>query len=211
MKNKEKLLASLAELIIVCASLLVGYTFADYANPKAQAFETNELAAKERNFLKKTDLNKTCILPDKDGKYYVYAKNLNTQEKLDLICAEETWYQKAKIDFVNIDSPSKAQIIVQKAPHLSKKEELTVGSTIVNTSTDVPIARKGIIKLNMENRPDNGWKVTLLHELGHALGLCHVKDQKDIMFAYEGANQKILKSDIVRVKAIHKQLTEMQK
>lgn len=218
MNKSERIYLIIASLVIACASIMVGFTYAYLTDQRTYTVhnwqitdtQTAQISKSEHELMKQNDVDNTCIFPNRDGKYYVFNQNLDSKMTQNLKQAERIWHEKAGIEYVNINCPEKAQIIVKAKKHFSDKESLVIGSTITNVNKELPIAEKGTIELNQDAPRNTSWTNTLLHEFGHSLGLKHVVSDKDIMNACAKKGQTVSKLDAIRVKIIHQKLVKIR-
>ena len=100
-----------------------------------------------------------------------------------------------RINYTIVNSSSEADISVLFIENLGRKyEENYLGLTEydVNRNNEIEFSKIQIslIKFNNELVSDGEIKATIIHELGHALGLGHSESEKDIMYPYIDSNHK---------------------
>jgi len=112
----------------------------------------------------------------KFSKYISYA--LKVWEKAD-----------NRISFQEISSKKNADIVITFVENLMKKyEENYLGLTDYEIGRQKEIEEStveiSLLKFNNEIVSDGEVKATIIHELGHSLGLGHSDNEKDIMYPY---------------------------
>lgn len=120
--------------------------------------------------------NNSRYFKSKFSKYISYA--LKVWEKSD-----------SRISFQEVSSKKNADIIITFVENLMKKyEDNYLGLTDYEMGRQKEIEESTIeislLKFNNEIVSDGEVKATIVHELGHALGLGHSNDQDDIMYPY---------------------------
>jgi predicted Zn-dependent protease len=94
-----------------------------------------------------------------------------------------------RITFVFVHSSDSADIIIRFVDNLTKiYDENFLGLTETDYNKYKNITRAdvqlGLLKFNNEKITDGEMKATIIHEMGHTLGLGHSSNDKDIMYPY---------------------------
>lgn len=94
-----------------------------------------------------------------------------------------------RITFAFVYSPDSADIIIRFVDNLTKiydENFLGLTETDYNKYKDITKAhvQLGLLKFNNEKITDGEMKAAIIHETGHALGLGHSSNDKDIMYPY---------------------------
>lgn len=94
-----------------------------------------------------------------------------------------------RITYTFVSSRDSASIIIRFANNLMKKYDenfLGLTKTDYNEVKDINKAdvQLSLLKFDNEQVADGEMKATIIHELGHALGLGHSDNDKDIMYPY---------------------------
>ena len=199
---------------IITAALFIVFTFTIAApNQEVEASDTlvhkeYMLHFKESPYKQNKYLNKysKAIVPNSEHGYNVYI-NPNSGLKTVTKKALNMWHTKTKIEFKITHNINSAQIRVYQGP----LEKNVLGRTHYYSEQFVDqgfwqmaYANIDIDKNKIAQHYDNPVKV-MAHEVGHAIGLAHNKDQRSIMY-WSDLNDKhsrIIKSDIRIAKHIH--------
>lgn len=181
----------------------------NHNHAQIEAINANKSKAKRRSNARKKAIAKIrAQYPDavepKHGIYYVYLAKYNTQNLDDAAKKAITlWHQNTGLPFEYTDKKSKAQIVIQDAKGSLGEDVLgdergsyyTDHGPIVSTTIRIQESEIAV--------RDDDPSLTLVHEIGHALGLEHVKDPKDLMYKNDnGDNKKQILSQADADKAI---------
>jgi predicted Zn-dependent protease len=95
----------------------------------------------------------------------------------------------SRILFEYVSNSRNADIIIVFEENLIYKyDDNYLGITDYNLTSDKKISKSvieiGLLKFNNEPVSDGEVKATIIHELGHALGLGHSENENDIMFPF---------------------------
>lgn len=109
----------------------------------------------------------------------------------------------SRIKFVETTLPSNADISIRFIKNLMEKyDENYLGLTEYEINEDKHIRSADIqislLKFDNESISDGEIKATIIHEIGHALGLGHSNNEKDIMYSIisEEANSEMSYNDL---------------
>ena len=199
---------------IIAAALFIVFTFTIAApNQEAYASDTSVhkeymLHFKENPYKQNKYLNRHsyAVVPNNEHGYNVYVA---AKSRLKAITkkALDMWHKKTKIKFKITNNINSAQIRVYQGP----LEKNVLGRTNYYNEqfSDQGFWQKAFANISIDSNKiaqcyDNPVKVTA-HEVGHAIGLDHNKDQRSIMYWNDVNNKhsRIIKSDIRIAKRIH--------
>ena len=181
----------------------------NHNHAQIEAINANESKAKRRSNARKKAIAKirtqypNAVEP-RHGIYYVYLAKYNTQNLNDAAKKAITlWHQNTGLPFEYTNKKSKAQIVIQDAKGSLGEDVLgdERGSYYTNNGPIVSTTIR-IQESEIAARDDDP-SLTLVHEIGHALGLEHVKDPKDLMYKNDnGDNKKQILSQVDTDKAV---------
>ena len=141
----------------------------------------------------------------------VYIPKHEDNAKMKQAFGEWTKATNGKITFKFISSPRTAQIRVffvdtlinddnESAVALASSRKVATGAI---KRTDIQIGQRAKFK-GAENLTEQEEYETMIHEIGHALGLGHTKNPESVMYPTVGENRKITQEDIDLIYQIYK-------
>ena len=141
----------------------------------------------------------------------VYIPKHEDNAKMKQAFGEWTKATNGKITFKFISSPRTAQIrvfFVDTVQNYDKSNAVGLAApkpvvTGAFRSTDIQIANRPLFTQSEVQTPEERYS-TMIHEIGHALGLGHTQNEESIMYPYNDPKRKITQEDIDLIYKIYK-------
>lgn len=153
-----------------------------------------------------------AVRPAKDGSYTIAIQPRSIISMLKIGMAAQAWQNRTGIKMHVVNHPVKAQqgtIVVKDVDsYLGKNHKYNV--TLGSTRAKLGVANTATIRISEKANAECDGDIykTALHEIGHALGVSHIKNDADVMCPESGNRQKISQRDIRIAKRNHQLLMQ---
>lgn len=154
----------------------------------------------------------TMTVPNKNGIYNIYIQSKDSKFQKQVKSAVKTWQNKTNIPMRIVKNKDRAQINIKPVNHYlnsTKNKVITTGETnmfldTLTYKTHIVISTKACKRVG--DTPTS----TIMHELGHAMGLEHNDRTDDLMNPVTAVflTRKFSKYDIKNAKRNYKAVTK---